>query len=101
VWPQVTFTIRREDILPDDSTDGDDEGMEIDNTNNAEGDEEPIPEQTNFNCLRDVDSLQVAFGILGTSMSSIVILEEYGFLRQLLENSDRPFIITGHPGTGS
>ena len=57
--------------------------MEIDNTNNAEGDEsddtekEPIPERTTFTCLTHVDSLQLVFGILGTSMSFIVILEEY------------------------
>jgi len=81
--------------------------MKIDNTNNAEGDEsddteeEPIPELATFTCLTNVDSLQLVFGILGTSMSFIVILEEYEFLRQLLENGDRPFIVTGHPGTGS
>ena len=56
--------------------------MEIDNTNNAEGDEEPIPERATFTCLCNVDLLQVAFSILGTSMTIIVILEEYGFLRQ-------------------
>ena len=78
--------------------------MEIDNTSNAEGDEdffESIPEQATFNCLCDIDSFQIALNILGTRMSNVVILEEYKFLRQLLENSDRPFIVTGHPGTGS
>jgi hypothetical protein len=75
--------------------------MEIDNTNNAEGGDEPIPERATFICLSNVDLLQEAFGIIGTSLSSLVILEDYNFLRQLLENSDRAFIVTGHPGTGS
>ena len=93
MWPTTTCAIRPRDILPDEA-DGDDECMpvEIDNTNNAEGDEdifESIPEQATFNCLCDIDSLQVAFNIL-----NVVILEEYAFLRQLLENSDRPFIVT-------
>ena len=102
MWPRTTYAIYRNNILPD-ATNGDNEDMEIDNAN-AEGDEdlfEPIPEQENFTCLCNVNSLQVAFNIPGTRVSNIVILKEYDWLRQLLEKSDRPFIVTGHPGTGS
>jgi len=79
--------------------------MEIDNAN-AEGDEdlfEPIPEQTSFTCLRDIDLLQRVFNILasGLPISNIVILQEYDFLIKLLQNGGGPFIVTGHPGTGS
>ena len=73
--------------------------MEINNINNDEN-EEPIPERTNFNCLCNIDLLQDAFCFRGKFLPYIVILEEYEFLRQLLENNDRPFIVTGHMGTG-
>jgi len=77
--------------------------MEIDNVN-AEGDEdlfERIPEQTSFTCLRDVDLLQRVFNIPGLPISNIVILQEYDFLIKLLQTGGRPFIVKGHPGTGS
>jgi len=77
--------------------------MEIDNAN-AAGDEdlfEPIPEQTSFTCLRDVDVLQRVFNIPGLRISNIVILEEYDFLIKLLQDAGQPFIVTGHTGTGS
>jgi hypothetical protein len=67
--------------------------VEINNTNNAEDDEEPISEQVTSkrsNCFR----------LLSASWPQnlyIVLLEEYQVFRQLLENSDRPFIVTGHP----
>ena len=77
--------------------------MEIDNAN-AEGDEdlfEPIPEQTSFTYLCDINMLQRVFNIPGLPVSNIVILQEYDFLIKLLEKCRRPFIVTGHPGTGS
>jgi len=33
--------------------------------------------------------------------SVIIICKEYEFLRELLEKEDGPYIVTGHPGTGS
>ena len=75
--------------------------MEIDNANLAETEDQPIPERSTFTCLRNVDLLQTAFRVPDPSMSFIVLHEEYRFLRELLENSDRTFVVTGQPGTGS
>jgi hypothetical protein len=55
--------IHRNHILPE--TVNNDEDMGIDNAN-AQGDDglfEPIPEQTSFTCLHDVDLLQRLFNI--------------------------------------
>ncbi|KIL58555.1 hypothetical protein M378DRAFT_15463 [Amanita muscaria Koide BX008] len=73
-WPTITCTIHHHDIETDDT-------------------------DATFTCLLDVGLLRAALGILG-KFSVIVIREEYEFLRELLEGKNRPFIITGQPGTG-
>ncbi|KIL58550.1 hypothetical protein M378DRAFT_313137 [Amanita muscaria Koide BX008] len=78
--------------------------MDIDDVNNADDDDnnnfDHIPAKSTFTCLADVDLLRAALGISGTKFSVIVIREEYKFLRELLEEGDKPFIVTGQPGTG-
>ena len=92
-WPEKSYTVSRKENFPDET-----EGK----IDNPKDDEEPIPEETTFTCLCNVDLLMNAFYIqTDNPLSTIVILEEYEYLRQKLESSTRTIIVEGQPGTGS
>ena len=68
-------------------------------------DNSDIPSTETFKCLLNVDLLQTALDFQPPTQESqvIVVLREYEYLREALENNWKGwfFVVTGQPGTGS
>ena len=99
--PKKPCTIDRQEILLNETDNGGGhKEMCVDYADNSD-----IPATETFKCLLNVDLLQTALDLLAPNqqLQAIIILREYEYLREVLENDSKEwyFVVAGQPGTGS